>query len=300
MSTSLHAVLLAGLVLVSAACGGGDDGAGTIDASLTDAPPVESCLDQGHAAGDRYPAGDACNFCTCAADGSVTCSQRTCASQAGHCDYDGQPRAYGERFASTDGCNECVCATSGLACTRRAACAPSDEGAILLESLDAPCGDAAFGFTPRKVLDDLPHEDLRRPFAYQRVREKYPETRADTMATFRVRYDGGYAVCRIPNEGQEAIDLEAVAELITDDGAFDEGFHTYLRKDRTGFVDAWYVVASLPPAALTGAYAPACIDFVGYSFSGQIDRDGSAFGSVHKTCETDLYLEVGTWTQPAP
>jgi hypothetical protein len=293
MSKLFVAMLLGVPMLTSAACGAG----GSVG---IDAAGGESCLDQGHVAGERYPAGDDCNFCSCGADGVAACTARTCANQDGHCDYDGLPRAYGERFASTDRCNECVCATSGVACTQRPACGAPDDGAILLETLDAPCGDPSFGFTARKVLADLPRADVRAPFAYQRVREKYPETLPDTMATFRVRHDGGYAVCRIPAEGQEAIDLEAVAELVTDDGSFDEGFHTYLRKDRTGFVDAWYVVATLPPAALTGSHAPACLDFVGYSFSAQLDRDGSAFGSAFKTCETDLYLEVGTWTAAAP
>lgn len=297
MSKLFLAVPLVGAMLSSVACGGdGDD-----DTRVgPDAAVGASCLDEGHAAGERYAAGDDCNFCSCGADGVATCSTRTCASQAGHCEYAGRPRAYGERFDATDGCNVCVCATSGVACTQRPACGEPTDGAILLESLDATCGAPGFAFTPRRVIDDLPRTDVRAPFAYQRVRERYPETLPDTMATFRVRYDGGYAVCRIPAEGQEAIDLEATAELVTDDGAFDEGLHTYLRKDRTGFVDAWYVAASLPPSALTGTHAPACIDFIGYSFSAQIDRDGSAFGGVFKTCETDLYLEVGTWTSPPP
>ncbi|MEZ4368074.1 MAG: hypothetical protein R2939_17605 [Kofleriaceae bacterium] len=286
-----------GALVFTVACG--DTADDTVDAAPPGPDAGPSCLDAGHAAGERYPAGDGCNACTCEADGTTSCSTRTCVNQDAWCEYDGTAHPYAVTFPSADGCNECVCATSGLACTERPACAPVEaDHAILLESLDAPCGDPAF--TPRVVLDDLPYAEVTAAFPYQHDREKYPETLPPTTATFRVWAGDGYAVCRIPTAGQEAIDLEAVAEFVTADGSFDEGLHAYLRKDRTGFVDAWYVVGSIPPGELTGDYDPACIDFLGTSFAAQIDRDGSAFGSAYKTCETDFYLEVGTWSVAAP
>lgn len=253
-----------------------------------------SCLDQGHTAGERYAVGDDCNFCDCHADGTTTCTQRTCKGSMPGCDYGGQQHAYAERFPATDGCNECVCAASGLACTRRD-CASSDEGAILVESLDTPCGPDTM-FTARAVLDDLPVSDLEAPFLYNKSGPLYPETLPDTKVRFRVVYDGGFAVCRIPSPGQEAFDIEVMVEWITADGAFDEGFHTYLRRNAGGFVDAWFIAAGAPKGGLDGTFNPACLDPNGFSFGATINADGTAEGDIGKTCETDILLTVGTWS----
>jgi hypothetical protein len=245
-------------------------------------------------AGERFPAGDNCNFCDCHADGTTSCSDRACKGKLSGCTYDGQDHAYAETFPATDGCNECVCAASGLACTRRA-CATSDEGAILVESLDTPCGPDAT-FTAKAVLDGLPVDDIEAPFLYETNRPLYPETLPDTKVRFRVVYDGGFAVCRIPAPGQEAFDIEVLVEWITADGSFDEGFHTYLRRNAGGFVDAWFVLASAPPGGLDGTYNPACLDPYGFSFDATINADGTAMGRASKICETDILLDIGTWS----
>lgn len=269
-------------------CDAGDAAVG--DASA-DAGP--SCLDEGHAAGDRVPVGDDCNFCECGADGATTCTARTCPAEGPGCTYDGVEHGYGERFAATDGCNECVCAASGLACTRRCS-GLAEEGAILLESMNESCGDND-AFTGHAVIAGLPVSDLRAPFDYDAARALYPETRADTEVRFRIVYDGGFVVCRLPSPDQPAIDVEVVLEWITADGAFDEGLHAYLRRNDFGFVDAWLVVASAPVGGLDGTYSPGCLDPNGFSFSAEIEPDGTARGRVSKACETDIGLDVGTF-----
>lgn len=255
-----------------------------------------SCLDAGHSAGERYSVGDNCNFCDCNADGSATCTVRTCASSVGGCNYAGVDHAYAERFPSSDACNECVCAASGLACTRRA-CTTVEEGAILVESLDTPCG-ADPNFTAQAVLDGLPVSDFVAPFAYNTGGPIYPETLPDTDVRVRVVYDGGFAVCRIPNPGQEAFDIEVLAEWITTDGAFDEGFHTYLRRNAGGFTDVWSLAMAAPPSGLDGSFNPACLDPNGFDFSATFDANGTVSGGVGKTCETDILLSVGSFVFP--
>ena len=254
-----------------------------------------SCIEAGHAAGERFPTGDGCNFCDCQADGKAVCTDRACPPQPG-CTYDGQDHAYAEIFPATDGCNECVCAASGLACTRRD-CAPSEEGAILMESLDTPCGpDSAF--TGKSALDGLPVSDFVVPFPYKKDGPIYPEILPDTNVRVRVVYDGGFVVCRIPAPGQEAFDIEASLEWITADGSFDEGFHTFLRRSYPNFVDQWWIFASASAGGLHGTFNPACLDPNGFGFSATFDKDGTAFGDVSKTCETDILLTVGGWSYP--
>jgi hypothetical protein len=257
-----------------------------------------SCIDEGHRAGERYSLGDNCNFCDCNADGSTTCTDRTCPSTPGGCDYNGVAHLYGEVFPDSFGCNDCVCAASGLACTRRD-CTTVEEGAILVESLDTPCGDDPT-FTAQAVLDGLPIDDFETEFLYATDSPIYPETLPDTNVRIRVVHEGGFAVCRIPNPGQEAFDIEVVAEWITEDGSFDEGFHTYLRRNAGGFTDAWYLLASAPPPpnALDGTYNPSCLDANGFGFSVTFDASGVIQGDVTKTCETDILLTVGTLLYP--
>lgn len=280
-----------------------DVGEDRIDAPLdaaidapSDAGP--SCLDT-HAAGDRYSVGDDCNFCECTATGEEVCTDRTCSVSIGGCSYDGTSHAYGDRFPSTDGCNECTCAASGLACTRRTACAPSDEGAILLENLNAPCGDDPT-FTAGHVLEGLREPDFVAPFLFQRDRPSYPEVRPDTTARIRVVYDGGIIACRIPSPDQPALDILVRVEWMTEDGSFDEGFLAYLRRNNFGFLDTWMIEGSVPLGSLDGTYTPPCpIDPRGYSFSLSFDPDGHATGEITRACETDIALTVGTVERPA-
>lgn len=279
---------------------GGNTGDAATDAGIPDGGI--SCIDDGHTPGERIETGDRCNFCECTDDGTWDCTDRSCvdASLPG-CEYHGTMHGYGERFDATDGCNTCVCAASGLACTRREACPSIDEGAILLDSLDEECG--IDGFTPNAVLAGLPHSELRLPFVYDMDRPPahYPETLPDTEITVRILRDqAGYAVCRIPSAGQEAIDMEVLVEWYTADGAFDETFHAYLRRNAGGFTDVWTSVASLPAGSLNGSYDPGCPDSRGLSFNTIIDADGSARGSAHKSCEVDLLFEVGSFSLEAP
>lgn len=245
---------------------------------------------------ERYPVGDDCNFCECNADGTTTCTTRTCPAKMGGCDYGGQAHAYAERFPATDGCNECVCAASGLACTRRP-CTTAEEGAILVESLDTPCGPD-MTFTAKAVLDGLPVSDIVAPFVYDHASPKYPETLPDTVSRVRIVYDGGFAVCRIPAPGQEAFDIEVLVEWMTADGSFDEGFHTYLRRNAGGFTDAWYLAIGAPKGGLDGTFDPSCFDDNGFGFDATIDANGTADGHVQKLCETDLLLNVGGFAYP--
>ncbi len=253
-----------------------------------------SCLDE-HEAGERFPVGDDCNFCDCNADGTSTCTARTCTSSVGGCTYDGVDHAYGERFPDVDDCNECVCAASGLACTVRDGCDVVPDSAILVESLDTPCGEDD-AFTAAAVLDGLPLSDFVAPFAYDTDGPLYPETLPDTDVRVRIVYDGGFAVCRIPNPGQEAFDIEVLVEWITADGAFDEGFHTYLRRNAGGFVDGWFLAMGTPADGLDGSYDPACFDDNGFGFGATLYADATADGFVDKLCETDLLLTVGSFT----
>jgi hypothetical protein len=273
---------------------------GGVDGSADASPDARvSCLEEGHEAGDRYPASDVCNFCECQADGSVDCTDRMCFEELSGCEYEGTEYDYGARFPSTDGCNECVCAASGLACTRRS-CASSDEGAILLESPDEPCG-ADPEFTPRAILERLPTTDFTAPFLYDRERISYPEVLADTNIRVRVIFDQGFMVCRIPSPDQPALDLQIVVEWITEDGAFDEGFPAYLRKNNFGFVDAYEIAATIPLGGLAGSYTPICsIDPGAYSFGISIEPDGHATGSSYRVCETDLSFMIGSFDRPAP
>lgn len=270
-----------------------DDGG--IDAEPSDAGP--SCLDE-YDVGDEIVAADHCNVCTCGADGRFACTERVCPETAdGSCEYAGTTHAYGERFPATDDCNECVCAASGLACTRRA-CSEAEEGAILLEALDQPCGRE--GFTAQSVLQDIPFMEIDAPFVYERDRDFYPETRADTTLRLSLHYVGGFLVCRIPSETQVAMDIEIAARWRTADGAFDEVLHAYLRRNDFGFVDSWTTVASRRPDALVGDYTPDCLDPGSLAFAAEIGRDESASATVSKTCETDIGLGVGAATIAAP
>ena len=227
------------------------------------ADATTGCAAAGHAVGDRYAVGDHCNYCVCQADGTAVCTARSCGSLTSGCSYGGVDHAYAATFPAGDGCDTCVCAASGLACTRRCPALP-EEGAILLESLTAPCGDDP-AFTGDAVLAGLPTDDVSAPFVYDHASPLYPETRPDTTVRVRIEYERGFVVCRLPAPTQPAIDMEVVVEWMTADGAFDEGFHTYLRRNNFGFVDAWLVAATAPAGGLDGDYDPHCLDPNGFS-----------------------------------
>ena len=246
--------------------------------------------------GERIPSGDGCNFCECRSGGVTDCTQRTCAAPGG-CTYAGAMHGYGTRFPSSNGCNECVCAASGLACTRRP-CRDGvvvEEGAILLGGLTEPCGGLP-DLTGEQVLRYVRPEGYHAPFLYERSAMYFPETLPDTRSHVRVAYSGGFVVCRIPAPGQEAIDMEVDVEQFTDDGAFNEGFHTYLRRTRSKFVDNANTIGSVASwSELNGSYDPHCRDALGMGFSAEFYLDGSASGSIAKTCEVDIGAQVGSW-----
>lgn len=272
------------------------DTAAPADTSDADVSP-KSCLDE-HAVGDRIPRGDHCNFCECKADGELACTDRLCRDERPSCTYDGVTWPFSARFPASDGCNECVCAASGLACTRRCADLP-EEGAILVESLDDVCGEDAT-FTARNVLAELPSADISGPFAYNRGGSLYPETAPDTTGRLRIVFEDGFVVCRIPSPTQPAFDIEVTVEWMTADGAFDEGMHTYLRKNGFGFVDAWYTTAGWAPGALDGAYTSSCLGANGFGFAAQVDRDGTVSATAFKVCEIDIALDIGAMETSVP
>ncbi len=278
----------------------------SVDADESDGTITAKCTDDGHAAGDKYPAGDGCNYCVCNEDGSTTCTERTCSDVTIMCEHNGDTVAYGERFASADGCNECVCGVSGLACTKRAACpgeAP-EESAILLESLDEPCGSDAT-FTAGAVLAELPRREITAPFLYDRGRTLYmPETLDDTTVTIRIDHDDSFHICRLESETISAIDIGVVVEWTTADGALNEGFKGYLRRsDFRKFVDSWVVHSVIPFGQLNGSYVSHCMIPTPppgpYLFSVTVNADGSAGGGVGRVCEGDIGLTMGQFELPA-
>lgn len=244
--------------------------------------------------GEHYPADDTCNWCTCSEDGIETCTERTCAVSDNTCDYNGETHGYAERFAAADGCNECVCAASGLACTRRACSTMEDnDSAILLESLDATCGGIPT-LTGNSVLGYVVSSyDV--PLDYNQAGSIYPESLPDARITVNMAYDGGYVVCR-PLPGQEAIDIEAKMEIISSDGAFNEGLHPYFRHTNSVFTDNVSVLAVIDSTAnLHGTYNPGCSVGDALMVSASFESDGALYGDMSKVCEGDMALVVAAW-----
>ncbi|MFP8870632.1 MAG: hypothetical protein VCB43_03885, partial [Myxococcota bacterium] len=267
-------------------------GAGAVGGAGGDGEP--NCLDQGWQAGERYSLKDNCNFCTCQADGFSACTMRACPAKGPGCTYESKTYGYGEKFPASDGVNECVCSASGLACTRRQQGLP-EEGAILLETLSASCGDDVM-FTGASVLADLPTNDFSADFLYNKF-EPFPETFGDTKMRLRIVYDGGFVVCRLPSPTQPSIDMEVVVEWISDDATFNEGHHTYLRRNNFGFVDAWLTNSSAASHnVLDGSYKAKCPNPKGMAFSAQVNADGTAEGTILKTCEFDSAVPVGSFS----
>eukprot|EP00105_Crassostrea_gigas_P010250 XP_011425453.1 PREDICTED: kielin/chordin-like protein [Crassostrea gigas] len=66
--------------------------------------------------GEKFPAGDDCNTCTCRSGGQVSCTKKSC-----FCIYNGQKYKVGQKFPADDGCNQCTCGSNGnVACTKKA------------------------------------------------------------------------------------------------------------------------------------------------------------------------------------
>jgi hypothetical protein len=151
-----------------------------------------------------------------------------------------------------------------------------EEGAILLESLDEPCGDDP-SFTGQEVLNGLPFMEVTEDFIYASDRALYPESLPDTTVTVRIMYEGGFVVCRIPSPTQPAIDMEVVVRA------------------NFGFLDMWTTVASVPSEGLNGSYDAACMDHRGFGFSARFYADGTATGRASKICEGDIALEIGAF-----
>ena len=161
-------------------------------------------------------------------------------------------------------------------------------------------GHEAGAFTGQTVLDYVDAAQYDATFVYERQRVLYPEGRPDTTVSLRVAHLDGFVVCRIPKPDQEAIDIEVFVEWVTADGAFDEGFHTYLRRQNKGFVDAAHTIAAAAHDGLHGAYRPECVDAGDLTFEAEFSAEGAVQGSVHKTCETDISLPVGEFSLVSP
>lgn len=266
-------------------------GSGSTDGSSSSSGVVDCTV------GERVYMGDGCNFCDCTDAGLDNCTTRTCVSISDGCSYEGVDYGYAEVFDASDDCNVCVCAASGLACTRRSECGDFDEGAILLEGLDEPCGDIE-EFTGQWVLDWLESDSWAGPLDYNNDGMPYPEVLPDTSMRVRVHGLDGYIVCRIPAPGQEAIDMEAIIEWATDDGAFDEGQHTYIRRNYGGFLMAVTSVATVDPENIHGTYDHSCLDAGTISLGLRWNDDGTGEGIVSKVCEVDFAVTLGDWTSP--
>jgi hypothetical protein len=67
--------------------------------------------------GERFPATDGCNTCSCEAGGAVACTEIACAPSS--CLYEGKSYSPGDSFPASDGCNTCTCGDSGaVGCTK--------------------------------------------------------------------------------------------------------------------------------------------------------------------------------------
>lgn len=95
-----------------------------------------------YAVGDKFPASDGCNQCSCGEHGEVQCTLLGCGpvpDGGPYCSVGGQHYAVGQQV-SNDGCNACICTSSGsVACTERA-CPP--DGGTSCESLSTELASA--------------------------------------------------------------------------------------------------------------------------------------------------------------
>lgn len=91
---------------------------------------------KGYQAGDDFAASDGCNTCSCAADGSVACTDIACAEdpstgdlpppadagQSAVCTYGGMTYKLGAMFRHVDGCGGCTCGANGAVSCKLVAC----------------------------------------------------------------------------------------------------------------------------------------------------------------------------------
>jgi len=162
----------------------------------------ESCEHNGksYAVGEKFPAGDGCNQCTCGERGEAQCTLLGCNSGPS-CKVGGATYAVGERV-SDDGCNTCTCSSSGdVLCTQRA-CPPepascealSNELATTLANVQkcssaADCGQPIPGSSCGCTRDKIARKDADlAPYLAQRAK-------ASELGCLT---DGG-SVCDCPN-----------------------------------------------------------------------------------------------------
>ncbi len=72
--------------------------------------------------GQRFPAADGCNTCSCSDTGDVECTLLGCEAQGESCEWRGETYAHATQVPSDD-CNTCACFKGEVGCTNRA-CAP--------------------------------------------------------------------------------------------------------------------------------------------------------------------------------
>ncbi|HEX2877286.1 MAG TPA: hypothetical protein VHP33_38820 [Polyangiaceae bacterium] len=92
------------------------------------------------AVGDKFPASDGCNQCSCGEGGDVQCTLIGCEpgpEPDGSCTVGGKRYAPGQQV-SDDGCNTCSCIGPGeVACTQRACADPGSSCESLVNELKA-------------------------------------------------------------------------------------------------------------------------------------------------------------------
>jgi hypothetical protein len=96
-----------------------------------------------HAVGDKFPASDGCNQCSCGEGGDVQCTLLGCGPGPGpepggpYCTVDGKRYAPGQQV-SNDGCNTCSCISPGeITCTQRFCADPGSSCESLVDELKA-------------------------------------------------------------------------------------------------------------------------------------------------------------------
>ena len=104
----------------------------------------QTCTDgrEWYLPGERFPAVDGCNTCTCEPDGEIACTERLCLEKQGDdravedwgdadpitCTVGRETYRPGAQFPANDGCNTCTCMPDGrVACTEKA-CLPETRG----------------------------------------------------------------------------------------------------------------------------------------------------------------------------
>ena len=98
-----------------------------------------------YAVGDKFPASDGCNQCSCGEGGEAQCTLVGCEpgpDSGPYCSVGAQRYAVGQQV-SNDGCNTCTCTSSGqIACTERPCPGPDPSCASLSAGLAAALASA--------------------------------------------------------------------------------------------------------------------------------------------------------------